>query len=126
MAAFTERRVAENRSLIPSSGDRRRSQPNIAETVNPAVEEAFWRENYLREPYYERGYNFDDYYPAYRTGWEGRVRYYGLTYEQCERDLQRDYLRNRGTSQLDWARNRHAVRAAWERFEHTDPFERSQ
>jgi len=125
MAAFTERRIAENRSMVPTSGDRRR-QPSIAERVNPAVEEAFWRENYLREPYFERGYTFDDYHPAYRTGWEGRLRYAGLTYEQCERDLQRDYQRNRGASQLDWAKNRHAVRAAWERFEHTDPFERSQ
>ncbi|HYR35990.1 MAG TPA: hypothetical protein VEQ87_16985, partial [Burkholderiales bacterium] len=64
MAAFTERRLAENRSSIPSSGDRRRKRPSIAEMVNPAVEEAFWRESYLHEPYYERGYTFDDYYPA--------------------------------------------------------------
>ena len=126
MAAFTERRVAENRSMIPPAGDRRLKHRSIAEMVNPAVEETFWRENFLREPYYERGYTFEDYYPAYRTGWEGRLRYVGRTYEQCERDLQRDYARNRGASQLEWAKNRHAVRAAWERFEHTDPFERSQ
>ena len=125
MAPFTERRVAEDRSGIPAGGDRRR-KPGMAERVDPALEEAFWRENYLREPYYERGYTFEDYYPAYRTGWEGRVRYAGLTYEQCERDLQRDYQRNRGKSQLEWAKNRHAVRAGWDRFEHTDPFERSQ
>ena len=125
MAVFTERRVAENHALIPPTGDRRRLQ-SIAERVDATVEEAYWRENYLREPYYERGYTFDDYYPAYRTGWEGRVRYQGRSYEQCERDLQRDYQRNRGASQLEWSRNRHAVRAAWERFEHTDPFERSQ
>ena len=126
MAVFTERRVAENRALIPPTGDRRGRLQSIAERVDVTVEEAYWRENYLREPYYERGYTFDDYYPAYRTGWEGRVRYQGRTYEQCERDLQRDYQRNRGASQLEWGRNRHAVRAAWERFEHTDPFERSQ
>jgi hypothetical protein len=126
MAVFTERRVVANRTLIPPTGDRRRREPSIAERVNAIVEEAYWRENYRREPYYERGYTFDDYYPGYRTGWEGRVRYEGRTYEQCERDLQRDYQRNRGASQLEWAKNRHAVRAAWERFEHTDPFERSQ
>ena len=116
MAPFTERRLAEDRSRIPASGDRRR-RLTMAERVNPAVEEAYWRENYLREPYFERGYTFDDYYPAYRTGWEGRVRYAGLRYEQCERDLQRDYQRNRGSSQLEWAKNRHAVRAGWDRFE---------
>jgi len=125
MALFAERRVAENRSLIPAGGDRR-CKTGFAERVNPAVEESYWRENYLREPYYERGYNFDDYLPGYRTGWEGRQRYAGRTYEQCERDLQRDYQRNRGKSQLEWAKCRHAVRAGWDRFEHTDPFERSQ
>jgi len=125
MALFTERRVVENRSLIPAAGDRRRKS-SLAERVNPGVEETYWRQNYLREPYYERGYTFDDYLPAYRTGWEGRLRYEGRTYEQCERELQRDYQRNRGRSQLDWAKNRHAVRAGWDRFEHTDPFERSQ
>jgi hypothetical protein len=126
MAVFTERRVAENRSQVPETGDRRGKAPSIAQEVDARVEEAYWRQNYLREPYYERGYTFDDYHPAYRTGWEGRLRYAGRTYEQCERDLQRDYQRNRGASQLDWGKNRHAVRAGWERFEHTDPFERSQ
>jgi hypothetical protein len=72
----------------------------------------------MREPYYERGYSFDDYYPAYRTGWEGRVRYEGRSFDEAERELQRDYQRNRGNSQLDWRKNRHAVRAAWERFDH--------
>jgi hypothetical protein len=126
MAAFTERRVTENRALVPPTGDRRRQSHGFAVRIDATVEETYWRDNYLREPYYERGYTFDDYYPAYRTGWEGRQRYQGRTFEQCERDLQRDYQRNRGTSQLDWAKNRHAVRAGWERFEHTDPFERSQ
>src|SRR5262249_32952687 len=70
-----------------------------------------------REPYYERGYSFDDYLPAYRTGWEGRVRYPGRTFEQAERELSRDYQRNRGASLLDWRRNRHAARAASERVD---------
>ena len=74
----------------------------------------------------ERGYSFDDYYPGYRTGWEGRSRYSGRTYDEVERDLQRDYQRNRGNSQLEWKKNRHAVRAAWDRFDATDDFENSQ
>jgi hypothetical protein len=125
MPAFTsERRGAVNRALIPPSGDRR--QQSIAERVDPIAQEAFWRANYTRETYFERGYTFDDYLPGYRTGWEGRVRYHGRGFDQVERELARDYQRNRGASQLDWNRNRHAARAAWERFEHTDPFERSQ
>ena len=127
MAGFTERRIAENRSLIPPTGDRRRQVYTYSSRIDPTSEEAYWRTQYQREPYYERGYTFDDYYPAYRTGWEGRTRYRGRSYEQVERDLQRDYARNRGNSQLDWAKNRHAVRAAWERFDLPDePIERSQ
>src|SRR3954469_23590334 len=98
----------------------------VAEKIDPTAEEAYWRTQYTREPYYERGYSFDDYYPGYRTGWEGRGRYAGRDHEQVERDLQRDYQRNRGTSQLEWSKNRHAVRAAWDRFERTDDFENSQ
>lgn len=98
----------------------------IAEKIDPTAEEAYWRTQYAREPYYERGYSFDDYHPGYRTGWEGRSRYAGRTYDEVERDLQRDYQRNRGSSQLDWSKNRHAVRAAWDRFDRTDDFENSQ
>src|SRR5207244_498933 len=54
MAVFTERRVALNRALIPPTGDRRQPQ-SFAERIDATMEEAYWRENYLREPYYERG-----------------------------------------------------------------------
>src|SRR6185437_5113669 len=71
MAGFTpERRVADHPSLIPPTGDRRR-KPRIA--CDPAREEAYWRESYRREPYFERGYTFEDYLPGYRIGWEARV-----------------------------------------------------
>jgi hypothetical protein len=125
MAAFTpERRFAEDRALIPPTGDRRRSAgKSIAERVNPSLEEAYWRENYKREPYYERGYTFDDYYPAYRTGWEGRIQYEGRSFDEVQRELERDYNRNRGGSQLAWNKNRHAARAAWERFDDPGAFE---
>jgi uncharacterized protein YcfJ len=89
----------------------------IAEAIDPTAEEAYWASNYEREPYYEKGYTFQDYHPAYRTGWEGRTRYHGRKFDEVERDLQADYNRNRGQSKLDWNRNRQAVRAAWNRFE---------
>lgn len=119
MAAFTpERRVAQHPALIPPSGDRRRKRRIVCD---PAREEAYWRENYKREPYYERGYMFDDYLPAYRAGWEGRVQYEGRSFDEVERELERHYRRNRGASQLGWEKNRHAARAAWERFDDPPP-----
>ena len=116
MAAFTpDRRVADNPALIPPSGDRRRKPRFLCD---PAREEAYWRDHYRREPYYERGYTFDDYLPAYRTGWEARLFYRDArSFDEIERDLERTYRRNRGASQLGWEKNRHAARAAWERFD---------
>ena len=62
----------------------------IAEAIDPTAEEAYWAENYEREPYYEKGYTFQDYYPAYRTGWEGRMRYQGRSWDDVEGDLASD------------------------------------
>ena len=85
----------------------------VAEMIDPTAEEAYWAQNYEREPYYERGYTFADYHPGYRTGWEGRARHEGRTFDEVERELQADYTRNRGKSRLEWDKNRHAARAAW-------------
>ena len=98
----------------------------IAEMIDPTAEEAYWAENYTREPYYERGYTYADYHPGYRTGWEARARYAGRSYEDIERDLEAHYNRNRGASRLGWDKNRHAARAAWQRFDpDTEPLEGS-
>ena len=129
MAGFTsERRNAERRS-----GIERRTQPlggtggrGIAEMLDPAGEEAYWRENYASQAYYEAGLSYDDYHPGYRTGWEGRARYEGRSFDEVEPELRAAYERERHGSRLGWERNRHAARAAWDRFDATDPFERSQ
>jgi uncharacterized protein YcfJ len=89
----------------------------IAEKIDPTVEEVYWAGQYRNESYYDKRYSFEDYHPGYRTGWEGRARYSGRTFEEVERDLQADYERNRGKSRLDWENNRHAVRAGWDRIE---------
>jgi hypothetical protein len=112
----------ERRRLFNAVGSGR----GIADLLDPAAEEAYWRENYETQPYYEAGYAYDDYHPAYRAGWEGRVRHEGRSFEQVERELEADYNRNRGSSRLTWDQCRVAARAAWDRFDATDDFERSQ
>ena len=98
----------------------------VVEMIDPTAEEAYWADNFTREPYYERGYTYADYHPGYRTGWEARARYAGRNFEDVERDLEIDYNRNRGASRLGWAKNRHAARAAWQRFDpDTEPLEGS-
>jgi len=90
----------------------------VAEHVNPTLEREYWSKNYNREPYYLAGRTWDDYDPAYRTGYEGYGRYAaeGRTWEQSEADLRREYEKNRGKSKFTWEEARPAARAAWDRL----------
>ena len=82
--------------------------------VEPANEELYWREHFAGEPYVEAAYQFDDYLPAWRTGWEGRGKYGGREFDEVLRDLEGDFYWNRGKSRLTWQQAMPAVRAAWE------------
>lgn len=84
------------------------------EAVNPTAEEAFWRDNYNREPYYEQGRDYDDYGPAYRLGLSGRQRYED-PWTSVEPRLASEWDTSRDTSTLDWDRARPASQAAWKR-----------
>jgi hypothetical protein len=92
---------------------------SAAEAVNPTAEEIYWREIYVREPYYVKGRTYEYYAPGFRAGWEGRVRHDGRTFEQAEPELKADY--NRAKTELDpaWEDVRQAARAAWERVDRT-------
>ena len=88
-----------------------RSEPRTAE---PANEELYWREHFAAEPYVEAAYQFEDYLPAWRTGWEGRGKYPGRGFDDVLRDLEGDFYWNRGQSRLTWQQALPAVRAGWE------------
>jgi uncharacterized protein (TIGR02284 family) len=89
-----------------------------AEAVNPTAEEAYWRDNYTREAYYERGRAFDEYAPAYRLGVTGRTRY-NDSWDVAEPRLASEWESSRGGSSLSWPQARHASRAAWNRVDGT-------
>lgn len=93
----------------------------VAEHYDPTAEEAYWRDAYAREPYYQSGMTYDDYDPAYRLGWESRGRYSGRRFEDVETDLGRDYETRRGKSRLSWDNAKHATRSAWDRVERAMP-----
>jgi uncharacterized protein (TIGR02284 family) len=84
------------------------------EAVNPTAEEAFWRDNYDKEPYYEKGRTFDDYGPAYRLGLSGRERYQDQ-WTSVEPRLASEWESTRGNSTLNWERAQPAAGAAWRR-----------
>ena len=90
---------------------------STAEEFNPTAEEVFWRETYIREPYYVQGRAYEYYAPGFRAGWTGRVRNDGRTFEEAEPELKVEY--NLTTSELhpDWHEVRSAARAAWDRVD---------
>ena len=90
----------------------------IAESINPTEESAFWESNHRSASYYESDYDYTDYSPAYRTGYEGYGRYAasGRDFSDAESDLERDYSQNRGSSRLGWDKAKSATRDAWDRL----------
>jgi hypothetical protein len=90
----------------------------VAEVLDPTAEDAYWSSEYRNAPYYEDPYEYADYAPAYRVGYEGFGVYgmAGREYEDVEPDLAAQYSRNRGTSKLEWEKAKAATRHAWDRI----------
>jgi hypothetical protein len=93
------------------------SGKSIAEAVNPTAEEIYWKETYIREPYYEPGKAYDYYAPGFRAGWEGRVRFDGRTFADAEGDLAAAYILRKTELDPSWLDIRHAAEAAWNRVD---------
>lgn len=96
---------------------------NVAETINPTVEDEYWSTNYSSRPYVEPGYDYSDYSPAYRTGYEGYSAHgqKGMSYADAEPHLRQGYEREYGQNRLTWEKAKHATRDAWDRVERAIP-----
>jgi hypothetical protein len=92
-----------------------------AVSVDLAAEDIYWRTQFRREPYYLQAYTYEDYAPAFLTGYLGYGRLAGSGYDTIESDLERDYSANRGSSALSWVEAKPATRAAWTRMERVLP-----
>jgi hypothetical protein len=88
---------------------------SAAEAVNPTAEEEFWRETFIREPYFVQGRAYEYYAPGFRAGWRGRVRHSSGSFDQAEAELKADYDLTKGELDPVWQEVRPAARAAWER-----------
>lgn len=87
--------------------------------VDPAVEDAYWKDNYSSRPYVTAGSTYDEYAPAYRYGTDAYSKYPGRSFDEVEPDLSRDWATARGNSSLEWERAKHATRDAWQRVSDT-------
>ena len=82
--------------------------------------EQYWRENLTRQPFYETGFNYEDYAEALRLGFEHSRSAAGKTFDENEARLSAEWERVKGTSRLTWEQASRATRAAWERTERGD------
>jgi hypothetical protein len=87
----------------------------VAEKIDPTREDAYWKENYLKRPYAERGVAYETYRPAYQYGWEARSKYPDQQFEDVEADLERDWQKSQGKA-LPWQKAKPATRDAWDRI----------
>ena len=88
----------------------------VAEAINPTEEEKYWREHHHKQDWAQGDPDFDNYHPAYKTGYEGVIKYAGKQYHEIESNLARDYEKNDANPAIPWDRARPAVRAAWDRL----------
>jgi hypothetical protein len=91
------------------------------EKIDPTVEDAFWRETYRTRPFVGHDESYETYRPAYRYGWESRIKHRDERWEDVEPRLGGNWDRARGTSSLSWERAQLAVRDAWHRAERAFP-----
>lgn len=87
----------------------------VAESVDPTIEDAYWRDNYSTRPYVDKGSSYDDYGPAYGYGVSSFSRYQGRSFAETESDLSRDWDGAKGKSSLSWDRAKNATQDAWNR-----------
>jgi hypothetical protein len=88
---------------------------DVAELVDPTVESAWWRENYVTRDDVVPGTHYEDYGPAYVYGVEVFVRDPARSFDDIEDDLAAGWHQARGDSRLAWTDARAAARDAWER-----------
>jgi hypothetical protein len=117
--AKTVRNCANATVLSRVSSVRSVARNVIVEIIDPATEETYWRENYLKRPYVAGCASFADYGPAYRYGVDTYARYSAQPFVAAESDLMQDWEGARGSSTLAWIHAKHATRDSWARLSDT-------
>lgn len=89
----------------------------MGEVIDPTGEDNYWREAHGKQPYADRSASYEDYQPAYQTGYKGFTEHAPAkrTFEEAEPDLRKNYEASK--PKLGWDKAREASRAAWTRVE---------
>ncbi|HYV95913.1 MAG TPA: hypothetical protein VE967_00510 [Gemmatimonadaceae bacterium] len=84
--------------------------------VSPRREDAYWRANFKSRPYVRPDVAYKIYRPAYKYGWESRVRFAGRRWEDVATDLRVEWEKVSGQSTLTWEEAGQAAQDAWNRI----------
>jgi hypothetical protein len=88
----------------------------VAESIDPTVEDNYWRANYAHRPYYDGSKSYDEYQPAYKYGWEARAKNAHRSFDEAEAALKRNWDSAKERSTLSWEKAKPATRDAWDRI----------
>ena len=91
---------------------------NVAEAIDPTVEDAYWRDEYAHRDYYQPDVAYDTVRPAYQYGWESRARYPDRSWEEVQSDLRREWeVKQAEKMPGTWEDAQRPIRDAWERVD---------
>jgi phage tail tape-measure protein len=88
----------------------------IAEDVDPTVETAYWKEEYTNRPYYSKDYSFEDYEPAYRSGWESYDSEAKASWTEREKIARERWENEGGHPRMTWEEAKRASEDAYVRL----------
>ncbi|KAM3089743.1 hypothetical protein ACKFKG_32430 [Phormidesmis sp. 146-35] len=89
-----------------------------AEVIDASLEHEHWRAHHTSRPYIEAGRTFDDYAPAYQTGYEAFSRHgnTGKTFDEIEPELRSEYGETHGKTGLAWDKVKPAAQDAYRKL----------
>ncbi len=97
----------------------------VAEGMDPTAEDAYWSENFRKEPYNQQDFDYPDYQPAYRAGYTSYGARPTASFAEIQEELSRQWSQNRGESRLDWEKARPAAEAGFNRAQSSSTRSRS-
>lgn len=91
---------------------------NVAEAIDPTVEDAYWRDQYPETDYYQPGVEYETIQPAYQYGWESRTLHADRSWDEAQGDLRREWESQQAEKVPGtWEDAQRPIRDAWDRVD---------
>jgi len=91
---------------------------SIADSIDPDDYAAYWRDRFTAQPMFRASYDWNDYEPAYRLGYDTWANYATRRDDAADIELERRWEGAHGRSRLAWDDARFAVHDSWRAVEH--------